>query len=63
MPPDSLTVEARDALLRWWDAYPSVKSLVECININGLASLIRDVNPNKSDYSVIDVVMQLVLFA
>ncbi|KAH9978361.1 NAD(P)-binding protein [Russula compacta] len=47
--------EARDALLRWWDAYPPVKSSAELIDINELASLIRDVNLNKSDYSVIDV--------
>jgi hypothetical protein len=51
----SPTVEVPDALLRWWDAYPSGKSSTELTSIDEVASLIKDANLNGSDYAVIDV--------
>jgi len=43
-------------LLRWWDAYPTIKSTIPTVTADQLASFIRDETklPSK-DYAVIDV--------
>jgi hypothetical protein len=51
----SSAVEVPDALLRWWDAYPSGKSSTELVSINEVASLMKDANLIGRDYAVIDV--------
>ena len=47
--------EARPALLRWWDAYPSVISAPTPISSDKVADFLRDPTKTGSDYAVIDV--------
>ena len=42
------------ALLRWWDAYPSVKSSPPPMTPDDVAALIRDKTKTKSDFAIID---------
>ncbi|RDB15985.1 putative arsenite methyltransferase [Hypsizygus marmoreus] len=42
-------------LLRWWDAYPTVKSTPSLISQDELADLVRSETGSQSDFAVIDV--------
>lgn len=42
------------ALLRWWDAYPTVKSSPPPMTLDDVAALIRDKTKTKSDFAIID---------
>ena len=42
------------ALLRWWDAYPTVKSSPPPMTPDDVAALIRDKTKTQSDFAIID---------